>query len=61
MLVRIWHWLRSSCRFGCRHCRPYSNDDGIGGRCEKCGRIHGWVTRDELRDFATRMHPWLRP
>lgn len=46
---RIAHW------FGhCPSCTIYSTDDGIGGKCIDCGKIHGWVTREELRAFADR-------
>lgn len=49
-------WLaRLSCRFGhCWSCRTWSTYDGVGGRCIRCGRIHGWVTRAELRDHINR-------
>lgn len=41
---------RLSCRLGrCRMCRLLNTDEGIGGQCTTCGRVHGWVTRDELR------------
>lgn len=33
----------------CRRCVSHETSDGIGGRCERCDRIHGWVTSDELR------------
>jgi hypothetical protein len=44
-------WLdRISCRLGrCRKCRLYETDLGIGGQCVTCGKIHGWMTRAELR------------
>lgn len=45
--VKVWHW------FGCcPRCRVYSCDEGIGGRCIDCGKIHGWMTREELRKFS---------
>lgn len=46
---------RFLCNFGwCRKCRLHENADGIGGRCESCGRIHGWMTSAELRAVADR-------
>ena len=50
MLRRLMHWLG-----WCTRCETYSTDDGIGGRCIDCGKIHGWVTRDELRAYADRV------
>ena len=38
----------------CTRCRTYSTDDGIGGKCIDCGRIHGWITREELREYMNR-------
>ncbi len=41
------------CALGkCRRCRIYSTDAGIGGKCESCCRIYGWVTRDELQSYS---------
>lgn len=43
------------CRMGrCWNCATHSTDEGIGGKCIRCGRVHGWVTRDDLRAFADR-------
>lgn len=45
-----WQRLRSLFRFmfhRCR-CRLLSTDEGIGGQCVTCGRIYGWMTREEL-------------
>lgn len=40
------------CRLGkCRRCSQYETDEGIGGKCDNCGRIHGWVTREALRKY----------
>lgn len=45
--MRIAHW------FGrCLRCRVYETDEGIGGKCIDCGKVHGWVTREELCSFA---------
>lgn len=45
------------CFFGkCWRCETYSTDCGIGGRCIDCGKIHGWVTRAELRRYEERMN-----
>ena len=45
-------WLdRILCRLGkCRSCRTHSTDEGIGGKCVLCGRLHGWMTREELAE-----------
>jgi hypothetical protein len=43
------------CRNGwCTRCQTFDTADGIGGKCIDCGKIHGWVTREELRRFADR-------
>lgn len=48
-------WSKISHWFGrCPYCEVYSTDDGIGGKCIDCGKIWGWVTRQELRDYAIR-------
>lgn len=36
----------------CRHCSMYETGEGIGGKCDDSGRIHGWVTRAQLRRYA---------
>lgn len=45
---RLRSWLRAKLH-RCNDCRVLSTDEGIGGRCMECGRIYGWMTRDELR------------
>lgn len=46
---------RLMCRFGrCTRCQTYETDAGIGGRCIDCGRVHGWITREELRAHGER-------
>jgi hypothetical protein len=48
-------FYRLMCRFyQCFRCRVYETPDGIGGKCIDCGKIHGWVTREELRAYAER-------
>ena len=43
------------CRLGrCWNCRTLSTADGIGGQCVRCNKIHGWMTREELRAYADR-------
>ena len=54
---------RIVCRWiGCFRCEHYETDHGIGGKCRDCGRVHGWVTRDELRAYGARIlhspHTW---
>ena len=47
-----WRRLLSGARarlHRCNDCRVLSTDEGIGGQCVECGRIYGWMTRDELR------------
>ena len=44
---RVSHWLG-----WCLRCETHSTDEGIGGRCVDCGKIHGWMTREELRNLA---------
>ena len=45
--LRFRSWLRDKLH-RCRHCRIISTDEGIGGQCVTCGRIHGWMTREEI-------------
>ena len=47
MLRRFMCWLGK-----CTRCRTYDTPEGIGGRCIDCGKIHGWVTRADLRRYA---------
>lgn len=48
---RLFDWIM--CRLGrCRRAVLLSTDEGIGGQCVTCGRIHGWMTREELRRLA---------
>ena len=43
------------CRFlWCTSCKLHSTDEGIGGKCIHCGKLWGWVTRNELREYANR-------
>jgi len=45
--------FRVLCRLGwCMRCATYDTSEGIGGRCIDCGKVHGWVTREELRAWA---------
>lgn len=51
-LLKILRWplcATDMCPF-----RTYSTPDGIGGKCIHCGKITGWVTREELRAYADR-------
>ena len=50
--ARVGHWLGR-----CLRCRVYETDEGIGGKCVDCGKVHGWVTRDELRAYAKKFSP----
>lgn len=65
MIWFLWHGTRSeriarwACRIGrCVECLVHSPDEGIGGKCTRCGTVHGWVTRAELRAYTARMAPW---
>lgn len=52
----LWRLL---CKLGwCMRCAVYETPGGIGGRCIDCGKIHGWVTREQLRRYADS-HPEL--
>lgn len=43
------------CSWGrCSRCRIYDVAEGIGGKCINCGKVHGWVSRVELIDYADR-------
>lgn len=47
--VRVAHWFGRCMRF-----EVHSTDEGIGGRCIDCGKIHGWMTRAELRRLSPK-------
>lgn len=38
----------------CAQCELHDTPEGIGGKCISCGKIHGWVTREELRTYGER-------
>ena len=49
-------WRRFLCRWvGCFRCRTLDTPEGIGGQCIDCGKVHGWVTLDELRAYGARI------
>ena len=50
MTYKLMCWLGM-----CWRCAIYSVPDGIGGKCIDCGKVHGWVTREELRAYGKRM------
>ena len=39
----------------CSRCELHDVPEGIGGKCVDCGKIHGWVTREELRQYGSRV------
>lgn len=47
-LRRLWHRIT-----GCV-CVTLGTPEGIGGICTTCSRVHGWVSREELRAFSER-------
>ena len=50
MFRRFMCWLGL-----CTRCETIHDDpEGIGGRCVDCGKVHGWVTREELRRYGAR-------
>ena len=58
--MREW-FARLMCRLGhCTACAVHDVPEGIGGKCTRCGKIHGWVTREELRAYADRDAAALR-
>jgi hypothetical protein len=44
-LAHVRDWLHR--RAGCE-CIVVDTDEGIGGQCITCGRVYGWMTREEL-------------
>ncbi len=55
-------WWRTRCVFGCKRCRLHETEEGIGGRCDRCGAIYGWVTSEELRALAPgETRSWRMP
>jgi hypothetical protein len=53
MSLNNWFGLR--CRMGLCECRWHDNAFGCGGKCVECGKVVGWMTRDELRAVADRI------
>jgi len=51
--LRNWFGLRCALR-SCPH-RWHYDETGCGGSCLHCGKLSGWLTRDELRAVADRM------
>lgn len=53
---RMREWIaRQFCKWGrCIACAIHDVPEGIGGKCIRCGKIHGWVTREELIAYAER-------
>ena len=49
-LLRKWIDAARCLMRRCGRCRVISTDEGIGGQCDRCGRIYGWITRNELAD-----------
>ena len=51
-------WRRiTRCSTGMCPCEPYEDGGGCGGQCVRCGRIVGYVTREQLRAYADRRVP----
>jgi hypothetical protein len=52
-------WLRRVfiCWTGLCPCRHYEDNGGCGGQCVRCGRVVGYVTHAELRNYANRRLP----
>lgn len=40
-------WLL--CKLGHHSCRTLHTPKGIGGQCQRCGRVFGWMTHEEIR------------
>lgn len=50
-------WARQLlCLAGLCSCIPYEDDGGCGGQCVHCGKIVGYVTREQLRRYADAEH-----
>jgi len=48
-------FYRIMCKLGwCCRCQVHSTEEDIGGKCIDCGKVHGRVTRAELRAYAER-------
>lgn len=40
------------CRLNrCGRCRWLDTDRGLGVKCVDCGRVHGWMSNEELRQI----------
>lgn len=50
MFFRLMCWMGR-----CFRCRVHDTPEGIGGKCIDCGKVHGWVTRAELRAYSDRI------
>lgn len=55
MIRRFLCWLG-----WCTRCAIHDTSEGIGGKCVDCGKVHGWVTHEELRAYAERDAAALR-
>ena len=47
MIYRLFCWLGK-----CLRCSPKAINGGMGGACIDCGKVHGWVSGDQLRRYA---------
>lgn len=53
-MIRLIDWFLCRVVGYCRRCRLLETATGIGGQCVSCGRIHGWMTTEELRELWER-------
>jgi hypothetical protein len=49
VIHRLFCWLGR-----CLQCELHETQDGMGGKCIHCGKVHGWMTRDDLRNILTK-------
>jgi len=47
-------WMQPACWLRLCPFRYHEDQGGVGGRCVRCNRISGYVTREELRAYADR-------
>lgn len=54
-MIGLRNWFGVRCRLALCPCRWHEDETGCGGRCVECGRVVGWMTRDELRAVGDRL------
>lgn len=54
IIDKVRCWLRK-----CEHVYIHNTAEGIGGKCVRCGKVYGWVSAAELREYGAKRIEWL--